>query len=603
MFDSLTQKNKKDLYIYAVFCVVTIASASLLAYFSFSSLVHYKNRAVSGFYDNKSDPLKTSASSMTRQLVFIIIDGLSHADFGKLSALEEFKAKSVHAKIEILQPTLSITSWMTFMTGATPAVHGFVSPAGATLKYEPCENIFSSARGRTFKTAIFGHSDWKKAFGGHAEISYYASFKPDNSNVIQIDEQIMSNAISHIRYQKPQFSVIHLPGLDKTSHLFGRTGHEFRVHLQKLDDILRAFLTSSLVNDRYIVIASDHGHVARGGHGGGEADVTGAVFMLAGPGVVSGSNIKFLSIDQTDICPTICSLLGIPIPYLNSGSFLPRLFSFPDYVKLLKIKAVLAQKSLFYKNYIAASGATPSRLFNYEAHAAEIEKTAGEDYSKALVGFETYEKKLAVEFTRLTGDGISYKKLYRSFYLGFLLAAFLAFLVYKFKNRYRLFSALAQIVIFYSIYYGIYFFRGFGFSLSDFNDYAYFDSFMNNRRIEAACALLLSYTPLLLNCLFMHKRLHTWLNYVFFPVFTEFNFYLSFTLAAQCSWYVLNYGAVLTDSLPDMGSALKYYFDIQILIVTQALALAIAGAAILALALAAPKKAASGGGYRSPEVL
>lgn len=602
MLDSLTQKNKKDLYLYVIYSFITVFIFLLLAYFSFGSLINYRNDIVSPFYDKKSDPIKTSATSVTKQLILIIIDGLSYADSDKLPALKEFKAKSVYSKIEILQPTLSITSWMTFMTGAAPEIHGFVSPLGEKIKYEPCENIFTSAKSRTFKTAVFGHPDWKKAFGAHIDVSYYAGFNPDNSDIIQIDSQIMSNAMSHIKYQKPEFSVIHLPGLDKTSHLFGRAGHEFKVHLQKLDDILRAFLTSSLVNDRYVIITSDHGHVVKGGHGGGEPDVTGALFMLAGPDVIAESNIKFLQIDQTDVCPTICSLLGIPIPYLNGGSFLARLFSFPDYIKILKMKAVLSQKSLYFKNYVLASGGRPPNIFNYEAYAGEIEKNAGENYSQTLVGLETYEKKAGIEFKKLKNEGNSYKKLYRFFYLSFLLAAFLAFLVYKFKNRYRLFSALAQIIIFYSIYYGIYFFRGFSFSLSDFNDYAYFDSFMNNRRIEAVCALLLSYTPLLMNCFFMHKRLYTWLNYVFFPVFIEFNFYLSFTLAAQCAYYIFSFGPVMTNSLPEMSSALKYYFDIQLMILTQAVSLLIACAAYFMLAAAAPKKSGAGG-YKSSEIL
>ncbi len=588
MLDSLTRKNKKDLFIYIAFSIIISVLFSLLAYYSYNSLIYYKNSTVSPFYDSMSDPIKTAAPTVTRQLILIIVDGLSYQDSDRLSSLNKFKARSVYSKIEVPPPTLSITSWMTLMTGAMPEAHGFISPAGDKLKYAPCENILSSAKSRTLTTAVFGHQDWEKVFGAHADISYYAGFNSGNTNIIEIDAQIMSNAISHIEHQKPELAIIHLPGLDKTSHLFGREGHEFKVHLQKLDGILQTFLASSLASGRYILITSDHGHTRRGGHGGSEPAVTGVPFMLAGPEVIS-QNIKFMQINQTDICPTICSLLGIPVPYLNTGSFLNRLFSFDDYIKALKMKAILAQKSLYYRTYLKSCAIGAPGIFNYEPYAAEIEKNAGPNYNQALIKLEAYEKTIDIEFQKLIDDSRAYKKLFRMFYLGFILAAFLSFLIYKFKNKFRLFAVLAQIIIFYSIYYGIYFFHGYNFSLSDFNSFEYFNSFMDKRRIEAVCALLLSYTPLMLNYFLMHKRLYTWLNYIFFPVFIEFNFYLCFTLTAQCAYYIFNFGPLLDNFLPAMGSALKYYFDIQILIVTQCASLLIALAAYLLLRAAAAK--------------
>ncbi len=582
MLDSLTLKNKKELLLYIAFSLTTGVLFIMLAFYSYGSLINYKNETVSSFYYTVSDPIKTSATAMTRQLIFIIIDGLGYEDANRLKSLNKFKEKSAFCRLEILQPSISAASWMTFITGAPPQIHGFISPIGNKIKYAPCENIFSSASGRTFQTAIFGHDDWKKLIGKNAGISYYAGFNAAGTNIIQIDSLIMSNAMSYIRNRHPQFALIHLPGLDKTSHLFGRASHEFKVHLQKLDDILNTFLTSSLVNDRYIIITSDHGHILKGGHGGGEPEVINVPFMIAGPEVIK-QNIKFMKIEQTDICPTICSLLGVPLPYLNAGSFLGRLFSFDPYIKTLKMKAVLYQKSAYYKSYLLAAGAKPAGIFEFNIYAAEIDKITGGNYQQALLQYENHEKNIDIEFKKRTGDIDSYKKLYRFFYLGFITASFLFFLFYKFQNHFRFFSSLTQIIIFYSIYYGIYFFHGYNFSLSDFNSFDYFNSFMNNRRIEIVCALLLSYTPLILNFFFIRKRLITWLNYVFYPVFIEFNYYLVFTIVLQCSYYILHSGPALKNSIPDMSSALKYYFDIQIIITTQAVSLIIASAAYLLL--------------------
>lgn len=574
MFNSFSDKNKIDAYVYLSFSFLLVLVFSMLAYVSYASFLKYKNSVTEPFYNFKSDAVKLSSSPVTDQLVFIIIDGLSYADSARLASLNEFKKKSIHSKIKIYEPTLSLTSWMTFLTGAPPDIHGFISPA-CEAKYTACENLFSIAKSRTLKTALFGHKDWKPLVGEFIDIGFYKNFNPLNTNIIDIDAEIMSNAISYIKNERPNFTLIHLPGLDRTSHIFGKKSHEYKVHIEKLDGVLSAFLNSSLVNERYVVVASDHGHVEKGGHGGGEAEVTGALFMMAGPGVIT-ERIGFLKIDQRDVCPTISSLLGIPPPYLNSGSFLSRAFKFSDYLKNLKMRAVINQKTNFYRSYLNRISAAGDPVFDSALNLEDIEaKSSSLPYKEKQLMFESYEKKSDFEFEKKISDYRHYGVIYRFIYLGVIVFIFLAFLMYKFRNGYRLFSALAQIAIFYSIYYGIYFFHGFNFSISDVNSFDLFGQFMDKRRIEVICALLLSFTPLLMNYFVLQKRFYIWLNYVFFPVFFEFNSYLAFTICAQCLYFIGLFGARIDFFLPDMRLAFKYYLDIQMLIVVELAMIAI----------------------------
>ena len=70
------------------------------------------------------------------------------------------------------------------------------------------------------------------------------------------------------------------------------------------------------------LITSDHGHVHRrgaGGHGGGEDEVLEVPLILFGTAIRENSGWRGA---QVDVAPTICALLGLPLPSTNQGGVL-----------------------------------------------------------------------------------------------------------------------------------------------------------------------------------------------------------------------------------------------------------------------------------------
>lgn len=576
MFNFFTPRNKKDLVVYPLVSILAAAVFLACARIGWHSFVHYENKIVAGISKSQTQASRFSSTPVTDRLVVVIIDGLSYEDCLKMSYVKKYSPFGSFGSMRVLEPTLSMTSWATITTGAPPGIHSMTDPSPDFRKNYPLiENFVSMARRRTLTTAIFGYKYWELSYSEFADILYTKDFAKDDSDIVTIDDDIMSNALSFLRNRRPELTIIHLPGLDRTSHRYGKKDRQFAIHLEKVDSLINAFLRSAMTANTYAIIMSDHGHIETGGHGGGESEVITAPVFLFGPDVVPDGMKNFI-LRQVDICPTVCALLGLPFPYFNQGSFASELFSFPSYLKCDKASKNVLQKSIFYSAYVSRLGQSVPKIFNAAAALAEIESASpAPHYQKRLASIESYEREMDSAFAAATQDSLSRDRLYRFVYVSLPAFAFLFFIFFRYRRKYQFFSAFSLCVIFYCIYYGLFFGHGYGFSLSDVNSAELMGAFLSGRRIEAAAALLLSAIPLLLNYFVYQKRLFTWLNYVFIPIFIEFNYLLTFSLTIQILYYIGEWGVGPDCVLPEMKAALKYYLDIQVLAVSQAVSFAV----------------------------
>jgi hypothetical protein len=112
--------------------------------------------------------------------------------------------------------------------------------------------------------------------------------------------------------------------VDRAGHADG-VGREYRAAAAAVDRMLRtAFAAVDLVHDTVIVTA-DHGHVAPGGHGGDEPEVSHVPLILAGAGVVPGAVARDARL--IDLAPTVAALLGVPAPRHAEGRALVELLA------------------------------------------------------------------------------------------------------------------------------------------------------------------------------------------------------------------------------------------------------------------------------------
>ncbi len=584
MFKFFTSKNEKDLYIFLIISVMVTGIFLILTGIGKSSFLNYHNRLISGFYNSESDFPKLYSSRLSDNLTIIIIDGLCAADSSRISAFSSLKGHGAACAVKIYEPSFGTSSKATILTGASAENHSILDPVPAEKKpFKLCENLFSLCKKSNLKTALFGSRELERLFGGYSTNSFFHDIATNNSNLPEIDAEIASSALGFIASDRPNFSVINLPGLSITARLFGRKSREYSIHLEKLDAVISKLVKTLMINNNYLMVASSHGHIPNGGFGGPEPEAVETPFMILGPDIKNDSLLN-VSVKHVDICPTASGILGLPPAFLNEGSFLGQAFSISEYLKCAKAEAVIRQKSEFYSRYGKALGFSDKKIFNSGAVIDEINKnTQPDNFRQKTAALEIHEKRIDMEFAAMRSDARSGDRLYRSIYLAIALFGFFIFLIRKYRHPFKLFAAATQIIVFYCIYYWMYFYNGYNFSLSDFNFIEGTAPFIKNRSIEICSAYMLSTIPLLLNYFLYNKSLSTWINHIFIPVFLKFNLYLILTITAQCFAYIALYGASLSYMLPDMFWALKYYFDVHMLVVSQIMSIAFLSVSYLIL--------------------
>jgi hypothetical protein len=109
---------------------------------------------------------------------------------------------------------------------------------------------------------------------------------------------------------------------DIIGHQYGGASPEYLETAKDADRCIQRVVQSLNDGDTTFIVASDHGHIDRfgsGGHGGTETEVTDVPTVLYGRAIKRGSRWRG---EQIDIAPTICALLGLPLPASNQGEVL-----------------------------------------------------------------------------------------------------------------------------------------------------------------------------------------------------------------------------------------------------------------------------------------
>jgi hypothetical protein len=83
--------------------------------------------------------------------------------------------------------------------------------------------------------------------------------------------------------------------------------------------MLQALAPAVLERGGTLVVTADHGHVAEGGHGGDEPEVTAVPLVLAGAGARAGARGTCAHLD---VAPTLAALLGVAAPAAAEGRVL-----------------------------------------------------------------------------------------------------------------------------------------------------------------------------------------------------------------------------------------------------------------------------------------
>lgn len=491
-------------------------------------------------------PPAAAGPAITDRVVLIIVDGMGEDVSRQMSTLETLREYGSDITVLTGQPSLSYPTWTTILSGAPHAVNGVT-----TNWYEgrvKVETLIDTALAAKKRVVVVGPPDFEDLYGvQRADGVYLEDWEEE-----YLSDRLVDEALRLAADVDPEFLLLHLPDLDEAGHDSGAASSHYAEIAERVDADLNRLIRALQDSSTTFVIASDHGHVDTGGHGGWEQEVVWVPVVFAGGGVGLASDEAL----QSDIAPTVSTLLGIPTPRFATGHVLESVVAtFGAEV----LRPARAQSEAMVASYLRTVGAEPPS-------SVELASMSVEDLDQLL--------KVAVG-ERIREDRSSRLPVAASI----ALVAIALIVLVGLLSRQALLSAGAGALVYYAVYSGLFFgVHGATWSLSSFNSEDLIDAFFNARLAEAAIAGLAAAAVAGLVYPFLRESpkaargayLAGWLALGPMTVLV-----IQATLGIQAAIYVWTWGIELTSYVPDLMWGFK--FDLDLVQIT-----ALGGAALLA---------------------
>lgn len=271
------------------------------------------------------EPIVTDPQTprLTDRVVLITIDGLG-IDESHLPFLDELRARGVAAIAAVPCPTISRPNYVTILTGVPPADSGVrTNRVRIPVRVDSVMDRVQASHLRVATAGDFGMMP--SLFARHTKSLFDIGWIEEGTRITPpapitwpIDEARRARSLAGLApiiadFATRDFAFIPVLVLDvdRAGHAEG-VGDTYRATAAAVDRMLRAAVASLDLSTTTVIVTADHGHVAPGGHGGIEREVTHVPLILVGKGVVLGAHIRDARL--IDVAPTVAALLGIPAP-------------------------------------------------------------------------------------------------------------------------------------------------------------------------------------------------------------------------------------------------------------------------------------------------
>ncbi|MFH1633879.1 MAG: alkaline phosphatase family protein [Chloroflexota bacterium] len=258
------------------------------------------------------------------KVILVLSDALRYdtavAQMGFLGHLVEIKTASLYKVIGEL-PSISRPMYETVHTGLPVTEHGVVS--NQVVRRSEVPNIFQAAINAGKTTAAAAYS-WFSELYNRAPYDLIDDREVDDESLLiqhgrfytedfYPDVELFATAGMLARKFDPDYLLVHPMGMDDIGHKYGADSSQYRNNAIRQDMILANLIPEWMQRGYNILVTGDHGMNANGMHGGTTPDVREVPLFLIRPGM-PGEGDTGEVISQLQIAPTICKLLGIPIP-------------------------------------------------------------------------------------------------------------------------------------------------------------------------------------------------------------------------------------------------------------------------------------------------
>lgn len=304
-----------------LFRVLTIASSLFLllvaAAVAYLWLLHiqFSMEAYRPPISTQPRPTDHATAPLASQVVLVIIDGLRADAALGMPTLSSLQRQGASAQSLAQPPTYSQPSWTTLVTGAWPELNGaaLLNAPEAQIGLIPVDHIFAAAHRANLSTALAGSSWWSKMIPHDLLDARYLVQDFDAA----ADQQVADTGIRFLHNFHPNLTLIYFGNVDEVGHQAGAQSQIYQQAALQVDSHLQNIVGALDLKQAVLIVTSDHGHIAPGGHGGNDSDVVTTPFIAVGDSIIPGD---YGTISQTDIAPTIAAILGAPLPASSMGS-------------------------------------------------------------------------------------------------------------------------------------------------------------------------------------------------------------------------------------------------------------------------------------------
>lgn len=256
-----------------------------------------------------------------KHFVIIGVDGMSPKGIEgtETPVMDELMARGAytfHARGVL--PTSSSPNWASMIMGAGPEQHGITSNDWEIDKHDippivadpsgRFPTIFYQIRQAKPDAVIACFHDWD-GFGRLVE--------PDVPNVLEDGKgpvDTVEKAVAYFKKAQPMFTFIHSDHVDHAGHSTGWFSDVYFKAVQKADRLIGETIdglkAAGMYDSTVILVTADHGGKGKG-HGGDSLVELEIPWIIAGPGVIHGKELK-TPINTYDTAATVAYALGVP---------------------------------------------------------------------------------------------------------------------------------------------------------------------------------------------------------------------------------------------------------------------------------------------------
>jgi predicted AlkP superfamily pyrophosphatase or phosphodiesterase len=269
---------------------------------------------------------------MRRDVILVVLDGLNfqvaYDTLGHLQALCAAGRGHLY-RLECELPSLSRPLYECILTGVPPVKSGVVHNGVARLSNQKSVFHYARASGRTTAAAayhwvseLYNRTPFDAARDRHTVAPelpiqygtfYYADHYPDS--------HLFDDAESLRAKHRPNFLLVHPMNIDDAGHAHGLASPQYRNAARQAGIVMSQYLDAWLEAGYQVVVTSDHGMNDDCTHGGVLPEEREVPLFVLGDAFSFDPQARPR---QTDLCGTLCEVLGVEHDKPVCGALLKR---------------------------------------------------------------------------------------------------------------------------------------------------------------------------------------------------------------------------------------------------------------------------------------